>query len=54
MFTIWIQKLYLITEMDTEAILDHYETDTEDIKVLHVDKEILIAQDDHENMIIYK
>jgi len=33
--------------MDTEAILDHYETDTEDIKILHVDKEILIAQDDH-------
>ena len=40
--------------MDTEAILDHNETDTEDIKVLHVDREILIAQDDHENMIIYK
>ena len=39
--------MYLITEMDTEAILDHYETDTEDIKILHVDKEILIAQDDH-------
>ena len=39
--------MILVHNLDTEAILDHYETDTEDIKFLHVDKEILIAQDDH-------
>ena len=37
----------ILVHLDTEAVLDHYETDTEDIKILHVDKEILIAQDDH-------
>ncbi len=39
--------MILVHNLDTEAVLDHYETDTEDIKILHVDKEILIAQDDH-------
>ena len=37
--------------MDTEVILDHIETDTEDIKLIHVDKEILIAQDDYDQSI---
>ena len=41
--------MYLITEMDTEVILDHIEMDTEVIKLIHVDKELLYSQDDHEN-----
>ena len=53
MITNWIQKLYLITEMDTEVILDHIEMDTEVIKLIHVDKELLYSQDDHEIMIIW-
>ena len=53
MITNWIQKLYLITEMDTEVILDHIEMDTEVIKLIHVVKELLYSQDDHEIMIIW-
>ena len=53
LITIWIQKLYLITEMDTEVILDHIEMDTEVIKLIHVVKELLYSQDDHEIMIIW-
>ena len=53
LITNWIQKLYLITEMDTEVILDHIEMDTEVIKLIHVVKELLYSQDDHEIMIIW-
>ena len=40
-------------ELDTEVILDHIEMDTEVIKLIHVVKELLYSQDDHEIMIIW-